>query len=86
MPQQLVEGGFLKRVDQRDLVRMAGLALSDKGKAAAKGKDKGEGDETIRKQNCVALAISELQRTAGSPNRRLRPTAQIWHSALGLFT
>ena len=57
----LVEGGFLKRADQRDLLRMAGL-----GKDADKKVDKAtrEADETLRKENAVSLAIELLKRSA----------------------
>jgi len=51
---QLVEGGFLKRADQKDLLRMAGLS-DDKPT---------DDDNNLRKQNCVSLAIAQLQATA----------------------
>lgn len=57
----LVEGGFLKRADQRDLLRMASL-----GREADKKADRAtrEADETLRKENAVSLAIEMLKRSA----------------------
>ena len=57
----LVEGGFLKRADQRDLLRMASL-----GREADKKADRAtrEADETLRKENAVSRAREMLKRSA----------------------
>ena len=51
---ELIEGGFIKRANQADLVRMAGLGEGKKEAA----------DVTLSKQNAYALAIAEIQHTA----------------------
>ena len=68
----LAEGGFLKRVNQSDLLRMAGLGSGDKAERATR-----EEDESLRKQNCYSLAIemlkaSALQSDDGKPTRVFR--------------
>jgi hypothetical protein len=62
---ELAEGGFLKRADQRDLIRMARLA----GATSANADDK-----TLSRQNCYALAIELLRESAvdGTPTRVFR--------------
>ena len=62
----LEEGGFLKRADQRDLLRMAGM-----GKDAEKRLDKAtrDADETLRKENAVSLAIEMIKRSATGAER-----------------
>jgi hypothetical protein len=52
----LAEGGFLKRVNQSDLLRMAGLGSGDKAERAPR-----EEDESLRKQNCYSLAVELLK-------------------------
>ena len=52
----LAEGGFLKRVNQSDLLRMAGLGTGDKAERAPR-----EEDESLRKQNCYSLAVELLK-------------------------
>jgi len=66
---QLVEGGFLKRANQKDLVRMAGLGHREAVDSATR-----ESDRTLSKQNNVALAIALLKATAvdGQPSRVFR--------------
>ena len=55
----LCEGGFLKRADQRDLLRMAGMGKEGKVDRATR-----EADETLRKENTVSLAIDLLKRSS----------------------
>ena len=55
---QLVEGGFMKRATQRDLLRMAGMADKEPTKEEAKD------DKNLRTMNVYSLAIAEIQRTA----------------------
>jgi len=73
----LVEGGFVKRADQTDLCRMAGLAVPEKkGSAkklsAAEQKNQAAEDETLRKENAISLAIELLQRSATADGRATR--------------
>ena len=65
----LCEGGFLKRCDQRDLLRMAGME-GEKAKPVDKAEAKKlrEADETLRKENAVALAIETLRQSATREN------------------
>ena len=55
---QLVEGGFMKRATQRDLLRMAGMSEKEPSKEEAKD------DRNLRTMNVYSLAIAEIQRTA----------------------
>lgn len=61
----LLEGGFLKRANQHDLLRMAGMSKDEKKIDRATR----EADESLRKENTVSLAIELLKRGA-TPNGR----------------
>lgn len=70
---ELVEGGFVKRANQRDLIRMAGLV----GKDGAERVDKAtrEQDASLARQNSYACAIELLRASAsasGQPTRVFR--------------
>ena len=67
----------MKRADQTDLCRMAGLAVPEKKGAAkklsaAEQKNQAAEDETLRKENAISLAIELLQRSATADGRATR--------------
>jgi hypothetical protein len=71
---ELVEGGFLKRANQRDLMRMAGLVGKD-GEREKVDKTTREQDASLARSPSYACAIEQLKASAsasGTPTRVFR--------------
>lgn len=71
---ELVEGGFLKRANQRDLMRMAGLVGKD-GEREKVDKTTREQDASLARSPSYACAIEQLRASAsasGTPTRVFR--------------
>ena len=72
---ELAEGGFLKRANQRDLLRMAGMPWgSGKDKEERLDAATREADKSLSRQNAYACAIDLLKSSAlhGQPTRVFR--------------
>ena len=66
---ELVEGGFLKRANQRDLMRMAGLVGKD-GEREKVDKTTREQDASLARSPSYACAIEQLRASASASVRR----------------